>query len=55
MVTMHAVCWSSSVTFFFLEMGCSRPLHQLMHTTVILKSVKLVQVYKYQVSREDKD
>jgi hypothetical protein len=22
---------------FFLEMGCSRPLHQLMHTAALLK------------------
>jgi hypothetical protein len=22
---------------FFLEMGCPRPLHQLMHTAVLLK------------------
>jgi hypothetical protein len=32
--------------FFFLEMRCSRPLHQLMHTAVILKSEKMIQVYK---------
>jgi hypothetical protein len=31
---------------FFLEMGCSQPLHQLMYTAVILKSDKMVQVYK---------
>jgi hypothetical protein len=24
------------IHFFFLEMGCSRPLHQLMHTAVII-------------------
>jgi hypothetical protein len=34
---------------FFLEMGCSRPLHQSMHTAVLLKMFK--KFYKYQVSR----
>jgi hypothetical protein len=28
------------VPFFFLEMGCSRPLHQSMHTAVLLKRFK---------------
>jgi hypothetical protein len=32
---------------FFLEMGYSRPLHQLMHTAALLKIAAKVLVYKY--------
>jgi hypothetical protein len=28
---------------FFLEMGCSRPLHQLMHTAILLKNETMEQ------------
>jgi hypothetical protein len=33
-----------TVHFFFLEMGCPRPLHQSMHTAVLLQSFKRLQV-----------
>jgi hypothetical protein len=30
-------CFISGILDFFLEMGCPRPLHQLMHTAALLK------------------
>jgi hypothetical protein len=30
--------------FLFLEMGCPRPLHQSMHTAVLLRNFKRLQV-----------